>query len=278
MTELAFIDGKFVPLKQAKISVMDLSVQRGFAIAEPFRSYNGVPFGMSQHLARLKSSARLLGIQPIPQASFVARKVHEGLARIGSDCAIKVIVTGGDSNFLIPSSKSRLVILFMSFPPFPAKMHERGIRIKSFIHERPYPIAKSTEYLTAVVEYRRAARAGFNEVLFLDRARNILECSTSNFAIIKGRKMITAKEGVLHGVTLQFIMKLARRAGLVVERRKVKYKELYHADEAFISSMNRQVLSVVKVDNIKIGTGRVGPYSKKLLKLFREFAGDTKGK
>ncbi|MBI4050287.1 MAG: aminotransferase class IV family protein [Candidatus Doudnabacteria bacterium] len=274
--ELAYVDGKFMPMRQAKISVMDMSIQRAFGIAEPFRSYRGVPFGMREHLRRLQNSARLLGLKPLPQSGFIAGKVREGLRRIGQDCAIKVIVTGGDSNFLLPVSQPRLIILFMDFPVFPPWIYDRGIKIKSLVYERPYAVAKSIDYLTGVVEYKKARRAGFQEVLYLDHQKNVLECSTANFAMIKGKKLITARDGVLEGVTLKFIMRLAPQAGLKVERRKLRYAELKNADEAFVASMNRQVLPVVKVDKIKIGSGRPGPYAKKLLTLFREFTRNQK--
>ena len=126
--------------------------------------------------------------------------------------------------------------------------------------------------MSSVVAMQKARQQGFQEILFLDRSRKILEGSTCNFAIIKGKELISPANGVLGGITMDLGLKLAAKMGFKVTRRSVSVTELRQADEAFITSTNREIVPVVKVDSIRIGSGKPGIITKSLARHFSEFA------
>ena len=97
----------------------------------------------------------------------------------------------------------------------------------------------------------------------------VTEGTRANFFIFIGRKLITPREGVLFGITRKAVLDLARDEFEVFEA-PVRYDELRKADEAFLTSTTKEVLPVVCVDDITIGTGKPGPNTLRLLARFRD--------
>ncbi len=272
---IAFIETKFVPLQQAKISVTDLAVQRGTGLFETLRTYGRRPFALQERLERIFDSARILGFNLSFTRKQVAEKVFAGIGKLKSkEVLVKIIITGGENpkgHSLIPG-KSKLIILFTPFNSPAAALYDRGIKIMTGRFSRTVPEIKSLSYLSAVAAHRIAAKAGFDEAVYLDSRGNILEGTTFNFAIIKNKTLVTPIFGMLEGVTMDTVLKLAKKAGLIVKRQEIKYADLKKIQEAFITSASREVIPVVRVDKIKIGNGKPGIYTKFLLEKYRSFA------
>ncbi|TSA45640.1 hypothetical protein D4R52_01970 [bacterium] len=267
---LAFVKNKFVPIEKAAISVMDLAVSRGVGVMEFLRTYNRRPFGMDEHLNRMLLSCRILGLRPIPARILVERAIKRGCAKLRGESEIKIVVTGGFGKHLQFEGRPELIIIFLPFEPQPAAKFKVGAALKTYLFERPLPEAKSTNYLVAAVTNRDAMARGFDDVLYINGKNHISEGTTFNFAIIKGNRLVTPRDGVLNGLTMNETIKLAARAGLSVVRRPIRLPELKTCDEAFITSTVREIMPVVRVDKIRIGKGTPGPYTKILLAKFRE--------
>jgi branched-chain amino acid aminotransferase len=263
---------KFIPLKEAAIPITDLGFQRAAGVFETLLAYNGRPFKLGDHLRRLHISAELLGIKEHFLSAYLREKVEMGAKKIKAPIlSIKIILTAGDGKYLTIEGTPRLYIIFNPFPReiyCPAGAYEKGVPILTTPILRVLPSIKSLSYVSAIVSYQEVRRKKYYDSLYATKDY-LLEGTTWNFAVIIKNNLITPVNGVLDGITMQVTLKLAKKLRLNVFRKNITFKELRRADEAFLTSSYREVMPVIKVDNIKIGDGRPGPYSKKLLELYR---------
>lgn len=270
MQGLAFINGKFVPLKKAVIPVMDIGLQRGYGVIEVLRTYARRPLAIDEHLRRLELSAKLINLKLPYNLALIRERVYAGLKKSKSgETLVKIILTGGDGAGLLSHGAPRLLILFLPYHPYADSYFQKGIRIMTSVFTRFEPKVKYLDYLWGVVSMKKALSKRFDEVLYMDNQKDILEGTTFNFGIVKNKKLIAPDKEVLGGITMAIAIKLARKLGLKIERRKIRYKELATADEAFITSTVREIMPVVQVDKIKISNGKPGKYTQKLLEEFR---------
>ena len=157
--------------------------------------------------------------------------------------------------------------------PFPAWQYEKGIKLMTTPTFRIHPDIKSTVYFSAVFESARADRTGFTEVAYVDSKGAILEGSTFNvIAVLSGPKLVTAKEGVLAGVTIRCVLECARKLKIPVVRSSITPQMIRGAKEMFITSSNRELIPVRQVDQIKIGSGMPGPITQQLHDEYRSLA------
>ncbi|HZS42716.1 MAG TPA: aminotransferase class IV [Candidatus Paceibacterota bacterium] len=262
----------FIPLEKAAVPITDIAFQRAAGVFETLLSYNGKPFHLREHLKRLQVSAKLLGIKEHYLLSYLEEKVRLGLGKIKAPIvSVKIIITGGDSSYLSLENDPRLYIIFNPFNPekfWPKYAFEKGVSLLTTPILRTLPSVKSLNYVGAVVSNQTAVRKKYYDSLYATKD-HILEGTTFNFAIIIKNNLITPADQVLDGITMQVAMKLAKKIGLNVFEKNITFKELRQAEEAFLTSSYREVMPVVRVDNIKIGSGRPGPYSQRLEELYR---------
>ena len=119
---------------------------------------------------------------------------------------------------------------------------------------------------------REARQRDAHEALIVDAQARIIEGSTSNVFAVQGRALVTPPEsaGILLGITRAFVLEVAAELGLSIELRTLFVSELTSSDEAFISSSIREIVPVVDVDGVAVGSGRPGPLTLELLRGFRE--------
>ena len=106
------------------------------------------------------------------------------------------------------------------------------------------------------------------EILLTNNGK-ILEGMTSNFYAIKGKTLVTARSGILLGVTRRAVLRLARGEGMSIEYRSPKVGEKF--DEAFLTSSSRGVVPIVSIDNQPVGQGKVGKWTKILSKAYQAY-------
>lgn len=272
-----YLNNKFVPLAKAAVSVLDMGLQRGLGASEVLRTYDRELFAPAAHLRRLDKSLKLLGLRQFPH-SFLLRIMKRGVTRVSGEVLIKILVTAGPGYQLEAFGKPCLIIIFSPFRPHPQREYRTGLWLMTSIYQPALPQAKSLNYLAGVLAHRKAKRRGMDEALFIDGADRISEGTTFNFAVIRGKKIITPSTGVLPGVTMGIVLKLAKRCGLRVDRRPIRHAELKRADEAFVTSTIREVMPVVRVDRIRINSGRPGKYAKMILETFWDYARNKNSK
>ena len=271
-----YFNGKITLLEKVSIHPYDVGVLRGFGVFEVLRTYNGKPFEIASHLDRLSQSAKVLNLSPPIDKKEVTKTIEKLLAinkfSSSKEAVIRIVLTGGKSEdgFNYHPTSPTFFILTEPFNQLPSKYYMNGIKLITHEYQREFAIAKTLNYMSALRLQDQKAKENAFEILYKSNDR-ILEASTSNFFIVKDKKVITPKDDILLGVTRDVVIKLAKSNGFKVEERETYSSEIKSADEAFITATNKDIVPVIKVDKITIGDGKVGKNTKDLMKLFYEF-------
>jgi branched-chain amino acid aminotransferase len=274
MKNYAYFNGKIIPADKIKISPYDLGIHRGYGAFDLMCTQNGKVFLLDEHWERFEGSVRELGIKiPISKNKF--REITKKLIEVNKlkKANVRAVITGGisEDTFCCQPGKETFFILVTEFITLPKKYFEKGASAITLEHRRDFPRAKLTNYVAAMKKQKHKEKNDALEIIYTNQGC-ATEASTSNFFIVKNGKLITTKEGILHGITRKVVIELAKKMKLSVAERKIKKQELYSADEIFLSATNKDIVPVVKVDGKKIGNGRPGKITKQVMKAFADFA------
>jgi len=267
--DIYYVDGEFVPADRAVIPVHDLAVLRGLGAFELLRTYNGHPFSLAEHLARLQHSVQKMGLLLPWTIKALTRIVLETLQRnqahAHTESNIRIIVTGGSSDdFMTPQGQPRLLVLVSQMPRQPEAWYTDGIKITTMQSRRSLPGAKSINYLSATLALKKAHAKGAVESVYVDRDGLVYECTTSNIFMFSGTMLVTPGRRILSGITRGFILELAQSL-FQVDIRDLTLEELIQADEVFITGTNKGIVPVVQIDDDTIGSGRPGRHTRELM-------------
>lgn len=270
-----YVNGDYVSEEEAVLPVRDLSILRGYGAFDFLRTYGGNPFRLRKNIARLRRSCEILELDlrwsddELYQIATetVRRNQGDGSTEFG----IRFVVTGGISqNNLIPDGESSLMVLVQPLHPYPKHYYEKGVKIIRSEVQRIFPDAKSTLYTPAVLSQKRAREQGAIEAFYMD-GNNVLECTTANIFAFYGNTVITppTRDNILPGITRMTVLELIEPY-FEVKQEDLPYDKFISADEAFITSSNREVVPVVQVDDHMISDGTVGEGTKQVMALFKE--------
>ncbi len=268
-----YIDGKFVSDDRAFISVKDIVVLRGFGVFDFLITYDKLPFHLEQHVERLENSARYIGLEINHSNSEICEIVHETVKRNPHhiESGIRIVYTGGiSSDGLSHEGRSILMVMVTPKHELPPSWYANGAKIITVDVERFLPAAKSTCYVSAVCAIRQAKKQEAVEAVYVDRNNRILEGATTNIFFFKKNRLLTPYRDILPGITRRVIIELAKDSW-EVETRDIVRSELHDMDEVFISASNKEVMPIVKADNLQIGNGRVGEQTRRIMRMFREY-------
>ena len=279
MPNVAFVNGTFVPLADAKVSIEDRGFQFGDGIYEVIRTYNGRPFALEAHLSRLERSATALDLmQPYSRAEWT-HHIFEGVKRASyPEAKIYIQLTRGVAprDHAYPDEVSPTVVMTIrEFHPLDRSVQTAGVETMTIEDIRWGRCdIKSVNLLANVLARQRAKQAHVFEAILV-RAGLITEGAVSNVMVVKGGAVVTAPEGshILSGVTRAVVLDLALSEGLPIQERFVSQADLYDADEVFLTGTTLEVLAVVRVDGKVIGDGRPGTITQRLAKGFTRRVG-----
>jgi branched-chain amino acid aminotransferase len=266
---ICYLNEKFVDTNKAKISINDLGFLRGFGVFDLAAIYNGRIFLEDEHLARLQNSAKLLGlelpysiskIKQISQDLIVKNKSENGL--------IRWVLTGGVSTHFVESET--FAVLIENKPNYPERYFENGIKVITTDLKRELPRVKSLNYQIAYSHYPKMAKAGAFEMIYTPNDQ-VLEATTSNVFIIENGKVYTPKNDMLLGITRQKVIELCKKNDVDIFEHDISKKDLFNANEVFITATTKKVMPVIKIDDSKVGTGKPGPMTRKLIELFNNY-------
>ncbi|MCB1073379.1 MAG: aminotransferase class IV [Chlamydiales bacterium] len=270
MKTLIYINDQFIDGQKATVSALDLSVLRGFGVMDYLRTYGGKPFRAKDHLERFIFSAEEIGLK-VPKSLEEMEEIIEELIRRVSfpETSVKVVLTGGVSeNQLMPEGPPVFFAIAYPFKPFPEIYFEKGIKITTDCYQRPFPKAKSTQYLPAIVALKEGEKKGAVDVLFYNEQGFLLETGTANFFALKEGKVITPKEGVLEGVTRKVVLEIEE-----VEERAIHKSEIPSFEGVFLTSSNKEIMPVIQIDNHVINNCVI---PLRIQDLMKRFANHTK--
>jgi branched-chain amino acid aminotransferase len=283
-----YIDGKYYPKSEAKISVFDHGLLYGDGVFEGIRSYNGVVFHLKEHIDRLYNSAHAIMLEVPITKEEMSGAVLETLRRNNlKDAYIRLVVTRGVGDLgLDPRKCPKPSVIIITVPVLKLYDEEKragGISmIVSWIRRDPVDATsheiKSLNYLNSILAKIEAINAGVDEAIILDKNGFITEATAENIFMVKNGKIIKppTSSGALAGVTANIVQRIAEKLHYPVIERNITVTELYNADEAFLTGTGAEVLPIREVNKRKIADGRIGPITKKILDEFDKIVRDPK--
>jgi branched-chain amino acid aminotransferase len=267
-----YVDGEFVPREKAKIPIDDLAILRGYGVFDFCRTYDGKPIFLDEHIGRLESSARRIGLRFPWQPEELKSLVLETLSRnTHPESGLRIVVTGGSSpDFITPSGSPRLLILVTPLKKLPDEWYAQGTAIITIAARRNIPEAKSINYIPATIALGEARARGAIEAVYVSSDNLVLEGTTSNIFLFTDGTLVTPSQNILSGVTRKNILQLAKTL-FRVETRNVDRAELLAADEVFISGSSKGIVPIVQIDEHVVGSGSPGPLTREMMQAFRDY-------
>lgn len=272
---MVWLNGEFLDFASARVSVEDRGFQFGDGVYETIRAYHGKPFALDEHIARLLKSAAAIELELPLTAEGFKEIVQQLIARSGlKEAEIYMQVTRGVARrlHLFPANVSPTIV--MTVRPvrhIPSEFREGGIVVKTVPDERWARCdIKSICLLPNVLAKERAHREGADEAFFV-RDGLVMEGTSSNVFMVREGEVVTppADHRILAGVTRRFVLEIARARGYATRERDIPLEELKAAPEVFITSTVMEMLAVVQIDGVRIGTGRPDEVFRDLYAAYR---------
>lgn len=221
-----------------------------------FRTYDGSRIlRLDQHMRRLEESVLVLGQPATLDHSTVRRALADLLADHDGESRLRLTFS--------PSPK-RFFIGIEPFTPLDAALYEQGVRCATVQLHRDEPHAKDTRFLSAAHAARESLGKDIHEGLMADSDGQILEGLSSNFFAVLDGTLRTEGDRVLKGVTRSLVLEVAATV-LPIDEHPVSLADLPRLSEAFITSVSREILPVVAIDAVTLGTGAPGPLTRRLM-------------
>ena len=276
MSELAYLNGEFMPVAEAKVSIEDRGFQFGDSIYEVVVAYAGRLFLLEPHMRRLRRSAAAIALNYPFDAAPLEPIITEGLRRSEfRDALIYMQITRGFAprSHAIPDGITPTVVMtFKPLPPVPDALRQQGARMMTTIDTRwANCYVKATTLLPNILAKNEASRRGYDDAIFITKTGEVRECTSANvFIAVDGELMIPPRtEAILHGVTQGFLLDCAAAIDVHVREQEFNVEALRAADEVFMSGTTVEALGITWVDGAPIADGRVGPITKRLYEEFR---------
>jgi len=278
--ETIWIDGDFVPWDDANLHIFAHVIHYGSSVFEGIRCYDTPEgpaiFRLQEHIDRLFYSARVMRMEMPYSNQEVTETAIEVVRRNGFDaCYIRPVVLRGAGSMGVLPRDCPIHVILAAWPwgaYLGAEALEQGIDVMISTWRKPSPGTYPTlakiggAYSLATLAKMEAARLGFAEAIFLDAEGRVAEGTGENlFAVHEGRVITPPlSNSVLGGITRKSIMVLARERGMEVIEQPLARDFLHMAEEVFLTGTAAEVTPIRSVDGIPVGSGRMGPVTRRL--------------
>jgi D-alanine transaminase len=277
MSDIAYLNGDFLPLDQARVSVLDRGFIFGDGVYEVIPVYSRRPFRLPEHLQRLQHSLDAVRLgNPMTDAEWT-RLIQDLVSRhAGRDQSVYLQVTRGAAkrDHAFPSVGKPTVFMMSSPLVTPAReLIDQGVPCITATDYRWLKCdVKSVSLLANCLLRQCAADAGAAEVV-LFRDGCLTEASASNVFVVRKGKLLAPPKNhlILPGITYDVVLELAAASGITAELRAIPEPEVRSADELWVTSSSKEVLAVSTLDGKPVGNGKPGPMFRTVYQAFQEF-------
>ena len=283
-----WMNGKFVPFKDANVHVLTHALHYSTAVFEGIRCYNtpngSAIFRLTEHVDRLFNSAKLYGMK----MRYTKKQITDAIIRTVKasglkDCYIRPIAYYGDGTMGLTPTLNKVDV---SISCWEWKMGEskagkfsgakckisKWVRIDS--RSQPMQAKSAANYSNAALARVEALKSGYDEAIMLNSSGKVAEGSAENIFIIKSGIIKTPplNADILNGITRDSVIRLIKVNGIKLVEKNITVKELFKADEVFMTGTAAEVKSVSKINKTLIGNGKMGKITKTLQKSFMDAA------
>lgn len=267
--EVVFLNGKFLPQSEAKLSLMTPGFLYGWGLFESMRSYNNRIVYLKQHLERIKNSCKPLEML-FPYSLIRLKQYIEQTVKINGFKDAYLRLT------LWKKSETQVdtLIVVRKYHPFAAKKYRQGFRclISAFRQNESSFFArlKTTNYLLYQISYLKAKHQGFDEALILNNRGYIAEGSRSNIFFVKHNEVFTPSLGCgcLDGITRRVMFDLAKKYNIKVAEGNFTLSDLHEADETFFTNSLMGVMPLTYLEKHPVAKGLIGKVTKFFMKKY----------
>jgi len=269
--QIVYLNGEFLPLAQAKVSVLDRGFLFGDGVYEVVPVYGGKPFRLAEHLERLGSS--LAGIRMVPPLSESQwSEIFERLIQGADDQSIYLQITRGvgpKRDHAFPKDVAPTVFAMCTpIAPIPAS----GVRAITVPDIRwQWCHIKAITLLANVLQRQQAVDEGCAEAILVREGFAIEGAASNLFAVVDG-VLLTPPKGheILPGITRDLVVELAQAHAIPLQERGIRVEELKRAEEIWVTSSTREVLPIIELDGEKVGQGEPGPLWARMNGLYQQ--------
>ncbi len=275
---ICYFEGEFVPMRDAKVSIMTHAFMYGTATFEGIRAYwnqeQGRLYGLRirEHVERIRQSCRILLMHDIPSVDELTGLIVETVQRNGfrEDAYIRPSFYKSTRaiGVRLHDLEHELYIVALPFGNYIDT--DQGVRVMTSSWRRNADEALPARgkivggYVNMAFQKSEAELNGYDEAVVLTGDGHVNESSAANIFVIRDGVALTppVSDDLLEGVTRKGLMELMGNEGIPVEVRSIDRSELYVADEVFVCGTGVQVSPVVEVDHRAVGSGEVGPIAR----------------
>lgn len=278
-----YLNGQFMPIEEAKISVLDRGFIFGDGVYEVIPVYSRKAFRLEEHLRRLQHS--LDGIQlanPHRDEEWTAL-INELISHnLAEDQYLYLHITRGVArrDHAFPNPPVPPTVFMMSNPLLtpPAELLHSGVACVTAPDNRWLRCdIKAIALLPNVLLRQRAVDAGCAETILIRDNAFMTEGAASNIFVVKDGKLLAPPKDnlMLPGITYDVLLEIAAANGIPHEVRRIAVNEVFAADELLLTSSTKEVLAITHLDGKTIGTGKPGEMFTRLYRLYQEYKHDV---
>ena len=278
MGEIFYLNGKLLPSEEAKISVLDYGFLFGYGLYETIRAYDGQPFRLDNHLARLGFSGDRLGI--VIHVALIREAVNDVVKANGfKQTRVRICVSIGEGTMspnLDSCRQPTIAVLASEYTPPNADKYKQGYKVMLSSIKRsslsPVTYLKSANTMENMLARQDAKEAGADEAFSLNEKGYLTEAAGSNLFLVKDGVLKTPRyeSGILPGVTRVVVFELAAQLGIKVKEVNLLLADLLQADEVFVTNSLIEIVPVTVFDGKPLNSGKPGTLTRKLMKAYKE--------
>jgi D-alanine transaminase len=269
-----YLNGNFLPLEEARISVLDRGFIFGDGVYEVIPAYGGRLFRLQEHLQRLESSLEKIRLaNPLTRAQWI--NVLETLVTYnqGGDLSVYLQVTRGPAKREHNFPSHIVPTLFAMANPLVPMQRPHGVKAITHADIRwQHCDIKSIALLANVLLRQQAVDIGAAETILV-RDGYVTEGAASNVFIVYEGVAITPPQGpfILPGITRDLVLEAMRAANLPCCEAEIPVEQLRSAEEIWVTSSTREILPVTVLDDLPVGTGQCGTLWSQVWQLYQDY-------
>ncbi len=277
--KFVWFDGKLMPLDKAKVPITTHAIHYGTSIFEGIRAYwnskNLNIFRLDDHIERFRNSGKYYSIS----LNFSNKDIKKAVInlckknKMKKSCYIRPFYFVGQYGINLHVTEKAPTHVAMFMFPFGDLFNKKGITAgvsswrKFSISSTPPQAKMGGNYLNSILATQESKRNGYDEAILLDKFGNVSEAPGENIFIVLNNKIITppTSSSALKGITRDSIFSLVEDRNYESSIREINRSELYIADEIFLTGTAAEITPIIRVDERKIGNGKVGKITKELM-------------